>query len=74
MYGRMPTVLFDDNCSDQTKECGWVERFMGTRTSVDVRSGERIAVSCFEGKGTDSEWQYLVLRVREQTASGSILF
>jgi hypothetical protein len=50
--GRM-TVQFDNNCTDQTKVYGWLERFVGRRTRVDARSGGLMPVTCVEVKGTD---------------------
>ena len=50
--GRM-TVQFDNNCTDQTKVYGWVERFVGRRRRVEARSGGLMPVNCVEFKGTD---------------------
>jgi hypothetical protein len=47
------TVQFDSNCTDQTKVYGWVERFVGGRTSVEARCGGLLPVNCVEVKGTD---------------------
>ena len=50
--GRM-TVQFDNNCTDQKKVYGWVERFVGKRTRVDARSGGLMPITCVDFKGTD---------------------
>jgi len=50
--GRM-TVQFDNNWTDQTKVCGWVEGSVGRRTRVVARSGGLMPVTCVEVKGTD---------------------
>jgi len=47
------TIQFDNNCVDQTKVYGWVERFVGRRRRVDTRSGRLMPVTCLEVKGID---------------------